>query len=192
MQKVTEKLKAIGNPIDIRRSCAKVENAVWEGFREIFNSDVRSKMANCNVNELVNFYSTNFIFVQAKPNPEILTVFGHGGSQWSTDTPVAIGSGDIFALAVFGKYNQIPLSIDQSKLLAYKTVNEAISNAAFNLSHPIDIWVTNTHGAHQLQGEELQTLQDADRVLREGELALMTTHRVEVIIDHPEDLPGPT
>jgi 20S proteasome alpha/beta subunit len=176
MQKVNERLKTILTPVDIRKSCSKIENAVWEGFREVYNSDIRSQIASTNTNDLINNYSTNFIFVQAKPKPEILTVFGHGGSQWSTDTPVAIGSGEIFALAVFGKYNQIPLNIEQAKLLAYKTVNEAISNATFGLCHPIDVWVTNNDGTHQLQGEELTALQDADRVLRAGELSLMTTY----------------
>jgi len=58
----------------------------------------------------------------------------------------AIGSGDIFARSSLYGYKTHELTLDQSKVLAYMTIQKAIDIAALGLGHPIDIWTLAKKG----------------------------------------------
>ena len=175
IQKIEQNLLTLGTISSLKANKDRIEGAVWMAFRAVLASDVRSTAAMPNYSELMAQYGSGIVLAEANPNPEMLTVHGQGGSTWAVNGPAAIGSGEVLAMATFAKYAGAKLTEDQAKLLAYKTIHEAISVAAYGLGHPIDVWLTNATGFHQLDRQELMRLGDDDRVLREAEINLLKT-----------------
>ncbi len=176
MQKVQENLSTILADPGLITHSDLLEQSVQNGFRHLWGSDIRALVANPDIAALILDHDTHFFFVEANPQPLILQINGSGNRMWHRNAPAAIGSGNLFAIASFGKYGQQQFTLDQAKLIAYKTIYEAITVAAFGLNHPIDVWSTQNGQCHRLDQNELRDLADADRTIRQSEIKLITDY----------------
>jgi len=100
----------------------------------------------------------------------LLSVPRTGSDHQFHDRFAAIGSGDIFAAMALQPFvgAHVPLlDVVQAKLVAYKTVADAIDVAAVFLGPPIQLTVVDRTGVHPVGRDELDTaLRDAAELWR--------------------------
>jgi proteasome beta subunit len=91
--------------------------------------------------------------------PHILSVPRTGSDHQLHEGHAAVGTGDIFAdfgMAAVAHFGTGRLSLDQAKLVAYKTVADAIEVAAVYLGPPIQMYVVDGAGAREVPSDELE------------------------------------
>jgi 20S proteasome alpha/beta subunit len=97
----------------------------------------------------------------------------------------AIGSGDIFARQGLYGYEPHKLTLDQSKVLAYMTIQKAIDIAALGMGLPIDIWTLTKKGdvvtVDRIAPQERDVLRDTANVISKAQLEVFTGYRVAKI-----------
>ena len=103
--------------------------------------------------------------------PRILSIPRTGSDHQFHERHAAIGSGDIFAeltVRSIAHLGSADLSIEQAKLVAYRTVADAIDVAAVFLGPPIQMYVVTAEGTERVLQEEIDGgLADAVEVWRE-------------------------
>lgn len=99
----------------------------------------------------------------AKGKPFILELDPHGARHFITSSHSAIGSGDLFATHAMGSvahYNVTALDLDRALALAYRTVDDAIHNAAYGLGGDVQLLTVTTRSTHCLAKEEIAPIKD--------------------------------
>jgi proteasome beta subunit len=89
----------------------------------------------------------------------ILSVPRTGSDHQLHDRHAAVGTGDIFAdfaMASVAHLDTLRLSLEQAKMVAYKTVTDAIDVAAIYLGPPIQMYVVTQSGASEVPRTELE------------------------------------
>ena len=102
--------------------------------------------------------------------PRILSIPRTGSDHQFHERHAAIGSGDIFAeltVRSIAHLGSSELSVDQAKMVAYRTVADAIDVAAVFLGPPIQMYVVTRDGTQHVPQEEIDGgLADAVEVWR--------------------------
>lgn len=89
----------------------------------------------------------------------ILSVPRTGSDHQFHDRHSAVGTGDIFAdfaMTSVAHLGTVRLSLEQAKMVAYKTVADAIDVAAIYLGPPIQMYVVTADGAREVTAAELE------------------------------------
>ena len=90
--------------------------------------------------------------------PRILSIPRTGSDHQFHQRHAAIGSGDIFAemtVRSIAHLDSLELSLEQAKMVAYRTVADAIEVAAVFLGPPIQMYVVTTDGTQRVPQDEL-------------------------------------
>ena len=90
--------------------------------------------------------------------PRILSIPRTGSDHQFHERHAAIGSGDIFAemtVRSIAHLDSIELSLEQAKMVAYRTVADAIEVAAVFLGPPIQMYVVTTDGTQRVPQDEI-------------------------------------
>jgi proteasome beta subunit len=88
----------------------------------------------------------------------ILSIPRTGSDHQLHDRHAAVGTGDIFAdfaMTSVAHLGTVRLSLEQAKMVAYKTVADAIDVAAIYLGPPIQMYVVTVDGAQEVPAAEL-------------------------------------
>lgn len=99
-----------------------------------------------------------FCWYDGLGRPRILEVPRTGGDHQFHERYCAIGTGDIFArfaLASIKLLGTEALTLEQAKMVAYKTIADAIDVAAFFLGPPIQMYTVTPAGAMRVPAAEL-------------------------------------
>lgn len=105
----------------------------------------------------------DFLFAEHKAGLScILRVNTDGNAAWFEKMGIsALGIGDTFTYTILKNFPVGQLTIEAGKLLAYRTIKEAIDIGAFGLGEPIDIWtVTDEKGTQHVTPEEIAAIRD--------------------------------
>jgi proteasome beta subunit len=91
--------------------------------------------------------------------PRILSIPRTGSDHQFHERHAAIGSGDIFAeltVRSIAHLGSAELSVEQAKMVAYRTVADAIDVAAVFLGPPIQMYVVTTEGTQRIGQSEIE------------------------------------
>jgi 20S proteasome alpha/beta subunit len=114
--------------------------------------------------------------------PRIVEIAESGAStNYEESGYHAIGSGDILARSSLYGYATKELSLDQSMILAYMTVQKAIDIAAFGLGHPIYLWTLMKKGdsatIERICDSEKESLKDTAEAISKAQLEVFAGWR---------------
>jgi len=147
---------------------------VNDAVTSLLGVDFRTKFFLQNPAALLSLHPADFLFVECCDDPRILHITVNGTPEWIDGGRfTATGNGDVFAHALLNKYIGRVLPLEKAKLLAYKVIEEAIQVGSYGLGPPIDIWTVGASGVQRAADEERTALEDAARVLREAEVAML-------------------
>jgi hypothetical protein len=135
--------------------------------------DFRTQFVSQNPDMLATLHPGDFLFVEHLDRPRMLHVTSIGTCEWIEGRFAATGNGDVFAHALLQKYVGSCLGREHAKLLAYKVIQEAIQVVSYGLGPPVDIWEVSSSGVLRAEQEEIAALEDAARLLRENEVAML-------------------
>lgn len=174
IQRVEESLARLqqrDQPLSLLRDslCLIVKHEV----EELLKLDFRTQFVSSNPDSLLNLHQGDFLFVEHHDTPRILHILANGTPEW-IDGFAATGNGNLFAHALLNKYSgHLPLDSDITKLICFKTISEAIDVGAYGLGNPIDMWEASSTGVSQISEEQMASILDTSRLLREREVALL-------------------
>lgn len=175
IQRVAERVATLpqpGQPLTVLRDT--LARFVNESVTSLLDLDFRTKFFLQNPAALLSLHPADFLFVECCDEPRILHITVNGTPEWIEGGRFsATGNGDVFAHALLSKYAGRVLPLEKAQLLAYKVIEEAIQVGAYGLGPPIDIWTISAAGVQRATDEERTGLEDAARVLREAEVAML-------------------
>jgi 20S proteasome alpha/beta subunit len=91
--------------------------------------------------------------------PWILSIPRTGSDHQFHDRHAAIGTGDIFAdfaMVSVSHLETIALGLEEAKMVAFKAIADAIDVAAVFLGPPIQMYVVDAAGAHEIPATEVE------------------------------------
>lgn len=172
IQRMEEQLLALpesGRPLAALRDT--LSNAVSTIVRQMLQNDFRTGFLPPDPEALLTMHRADFLFAEiCEGKPRVLHLLPNGTTEWIRGPFAATGNGDLFAHALLKKFESTPLTLLPAKVLAYKTIEEAIEVGAYGLGPPIRLWTITPNGASRIGPEELAAIDDAARVLRENEV----------------------
>ena len=159
---------------DARDSLAEI---VRNSVSALLQLDFRTPFAQGNPDVLLQLHQGDFVFAEYRQKrPRILHIIQNGTPEWIDDRPFASGTGDLFAYALLQRYQSVicGLSVEQTSLLAFGVIREAIEVGAYGLGPPIDVWQITQQGHEKLPDEQIASLEDAVDTLRYAEMELFS------------------
>lgn len=109
----------------------------------------------------------------ARGQPFILEIAANGSRQFHSVPYAAVGSGDVFALHAIrsvAHYDILALGKEQAAALAYRTIDNAITTAAFGLGGPVQLLIASSGKAARLNKDEVEAVRDLVDVWKRKEV----------------------
>jgi proteasome beta subunit len=173
IQRVGEALEVLPREQPLMALRDTLATAIKQTLEGMLRLDFRTQFVSQNPDMLAGLHPGDFLFVEHRDRPRILHVTSIGTCDWIDGRFAATGNGDMFAHALLQKYAGKTLGREHAKLLAYKVVEEAIQVGAYGLGPPVDIWEVSSTGTRQVPSDEIAALEDAARLLRGNEVAML-------------------
>jgi 20S proteasome alpha/beta subunit len=104
--------------------------------------------------------------------PWILEVTA-AGEDTVYDETYAVGSGGVFAkqaMAAIAHYDFPKRSLDETKVIAWRALDDCIASSAFGIGHPIRIISVEAGGLTELDDDELRSIKDSVNAWKQEEL----------------------
>lgn len=166
-QDTTLSLKELAAPIgSILKAC----------IRDLLSVDFRTEIYISNFQAITQLHRADFVFVEWAQGPVILHINVLGSPVWVTERPFVLGAGDSLAGCLLQRYRDIPMTLTNASLLAYRVVDEAIETGMFGLAGPVDIWQATAQGARQLSEVDTMRIAETLKTVRRDEAAVFEHH----------------
>lgn len=149
----------------------ELASAIKDCVCKLLRLDFRTEFFARSPEMLLSLHPGDFLFVEFRQESRLLHIAANGTPEW-VERPYALGIGAPFAYALLQKYQGVDLSLDEGSLLAFKVIQEAIEVGAYGLGEPIDVWHLTSRGINIMGDEQIDSLNQAAKALRDGEIQL--------------------
>lgn len=185
IQRVQEAIADLPAGHDLAQLRDTLARIVKQSVQSLLELDVLTDYLQGDPGLLLGLHPGDFIFAEYNNlQPLMLHIAANGTPEWFNSF-FASGNGANFAYALLQKYQNIELTLDQAVLLAYRVIDETIQVGAYGLDYPIDIWLIDQQGLHQLDANDFETLAKASDVLRLKEIELLQSQKLHFKVAKP-------
>ncbi len=180
IQRVQEAIADLPTGHDLSQLRDTLARIVKQSVQSLLELDVLTDYLQGDPAMLLGLHPGDCIFAEyANAQPLMLHVAANGTPEWFNSF-FASGNGANFAYALLQKYQNIELTLEQAILLAYRVIDETIQVGAYGLDYPIDIWLMDQYGLHQLDANDFEALAKVSEVLRTKEIELLQSQKLRL------------
>ncbi|MEZ0375502.1 MAG: hypothetical protein ACAI44_40820 [Candidatus Sericytochromatia bacterium] len=173
IQRVQEDIRDISARHGLAEVRDTLAHVVRQAVHALLELDVLTEFVQNEPSMMLALHPGDFVFAEYRDEtPRMLHIAANGTPEWIPGF-FASGNGANFAYALLQKYQDIPLSLENAALLAYRVIDESIQVGAFGLDYPIDVWLIGPKGIGRLDADELKQLATASETLRGKEIHLL-------------------
>lgn len=173
IQRVREGLSGLPSGHTLEQLRDALAQIVRQAVHSLLDLDVLTEYVQGDPNQLLGLHPGDFVFAEYHQGQlRMLHIAANATPEWFSGC-FASGNGAYFAYALLQKYQDLPLSLEQAALLAYRVIDETIQVGAYGLDYPIDIWLIGPEGLNRLEAPEFAQLAKASEALRDQEIQLL-------------------